>query len=55
MTQFLAPAVQPEDDADLDRPLRTFSGGELTRGSLARTRILYRPAPSAPPSRPVKR
>src|SRR3954453_14040707 len=23
-------------DADLDRPLRTFSGGELTRGSLAR-------------------
>ena len=24
-------------DADLDRPLRTFSGGELTRGSLART------------------
>ena len=24
-------------DDDLDRPLRTFSGGELTRGSLART------------------
>jgi ATP-binding cassette subfamily F protein 3 len=24
-------------DADLDRPLATFSGGELTRGSLART------------------
>ncbi|MFN8130453.1 MAG: ABC-F family ATP-binding cassette domain-containing protein [Solirubrobacteraceae bacterium] len=24
------------DDADLDRPLQTFSGGELTRGSLAR-------------------
>ncbi len=24
-------------DEDLDRPLRTFSGGELTRGSLART------------------
>ena len=24
-------------DSDLDRPLRTFSGGELTRGSLART------------------
>src|SRR6185312_14967023 len=24
------------DDADLDRPLRTFSGGELTRASLAR-------------------
>ncbi len=24
------------DDADLDRPLHTFSGGELTRGSLAR-------------------
>jgi ATP-binding cassette, subfamily F, member 3 len=24
-------------DADLDRPLRTFSGGELTRGALART------------------
>jgi ATP-binding cassette subfamily F protein 3 len=24
------------DDADLDRPLRTFSGGQLTRGSLAR-------------------
>lgn len=24
-------------DADLDRPLRTFSGGELTRASLART------------------
>ena len=24
-------------DPDLDRPLRTFSGGELTRGSLART------------------
>ncbi|MGH2978519.1 MAG: ABC-F family ATP-binding cassette domain-containing protein [Solirubrobacterales bacterium] len=24
-------------DADLDRPLHTFSGGELTRGSLART------------------
>jgi ATP-binding cassette subfamily F protein 3 len=24
------------DDADLDRPLKTFSGGQLTRGSLAR-------------------
>ncbi|MDQ6749238.1 MAG: ABC-F family ATP-binding cassette domain-containing protein [Actinomycetota bacterium] len=24
------------DDGDLDRPLQTFSGGELTRGSLAR-------------------
>ena len=32
-------------DADLDRPLRTFSGGELTRASLARAlAVAARPA-----------
>src|SRR6201992_534871 len=33
------------DDTDLDRPLRTFSGGELTRASLGRARA-GAPAPA---------